>query len=140
LAAFGVQELSVSGRCAPDAVLKGKLNAMKTNAKKRGKGSERSVPPRASAPSTAPRLFGWGDKSHEALQALHGPVGLSREHADLISELSRLVDRAGSIALPATQQALADVVRTATREVTDRMSTNLRGVRSAIESAARAPD
>lgn len=113
---------------------------MKSTARKAGKASKPKVPPRASAAPTAPKLFGWGDKSHEALRALHGPVGLPREHADLISELSRLVDLAGSLALPMTQQALADVVRTASREVAGRMATNLHGVRSMIESAARAPD
>jgi hypothetical protein len=113
---------------------------MKSDTKKSGKGSKRKVSPRARAVPAAPTFFGWGDKSHEALQALHGPVGLPREHADLISELSRLVGRAGSLDLPRTRQALSELVRTAAQEVADRMATNLRGIRSMIESAARAPD
>lgn len=130
---------------------------MKSDTKKSGKGSKRKVSPRARAVPAAPTFFGWGDKSHEAVQAFHGRVELNgrpdrlgklpaadaalpREHADLISELSRLVGRAGSLDLPRTRQALSELVRTAAQEVADRMATNLRGVRSMIESAARAPD
>lgn len=94
---------------------------MKSIARKAGKASKPRVSPRASA-------------------ALAAPAGLPRERADLISELSRLVGRAGSLDLPRTRQALSELVRTAAQEVADRMSTNLRGVRSMIESAARAPD
>jgi hypothetical protein len=129
---------------------------MKSTTRKAGKASKQKVPPRASAAPAAPKFFGWGDKSHEAVQAFHGRVDLNacpglgkppatdaalpREHADLISELSRLVDRAGSLDLPRTRQALSELVRTAAQEVADRMSTNLRGIRSLVESAARASD